>query len=469
MLDVQSLLNTPGVSLLTYDDEHLFRATFSNHGSQYAHSWLYILRAAHINDGEMGYKYVSRDLVATIGYRHDHLYITPLLDSSNGVNLQELCDTLSKMTHAPILIKKILPHQATPSMTRPEATYPLEDDTCPETVIHLQKLFTSDDNVNPQARKLARRAKAFERLGLTFRIHEDIKDIPFEKIDRFLARDPEKRANYLPIIRYLYQQPTNNYKYRVMVFMHRGRVRGLYIGEILSLTELGLYGAITSKDAGGITEWMDIYFFKKLLQGDIKTLYLGGAESEGIAEYIKKLLPYRPSYFAQTLLYAPIAAQHAEVTIRPVHTTDFNDLAALYCESYNTLHDLGETWTKDSAHRFISHFYRRQPDLFFLAEHNGIIVGAIVAAIQPWWDGNHLVEGEVFIHAEYRHTTLNKQLLKTLLTEARDTYNAVAWDTLTPVTDKHPLASYKEIGFSEVPQWAAVSGEVRTVLERLGV
>jgi len=475
MVDVQrAFLQIPGVSPLLRDDEQLFRVAFSSHQLQYAHSWLYILRAAHVNAGEMGYKYVSNELVAAIGYRHDFIYVTPVFDTTGGMRLHQLCDKLFKATARPVLIKKFqhaVFDQVVPATKIETRKLPLEDDTCPETVLHLQKFFVSSDGeVNPVAKKLIRRARAFENSGLTFDILDDITSVPFEKIERFLAQDPEKYASYLPIIEYLYTQKADPYKYRVMVFMHKNEVRGLYMTELLSLTEVGMYGGITSKDTGGITEWMDIHFFRKLLADGIAVVHLGGAENEGIAEYVRKLFPHRPAYFAQTILYDHGSEwQDVPAHIRSVAESDFNELAVLYRDLYNELDDLGESWTKETAHKFISHFYNRQPDLFFLAEVKGEIVGAIVAAIQPWWDGNHLVEGEVVLDPRYRRTTLNRQLLKKLLTEARVKYNTVAWDTFTPTSHKHPLGAYKQLGFTEVPQWAAITGDIHTVLERLGV
>jgi len=370
MFSASSLSQISGVTPLTFADEQLFRTAFSKHRLLYGHSWLYMLRAAHIDNGSMGYKYADHELVAAIGYRHDFIYVTPLFDGTGGVRLRQLCRELFKASGKSILIKKFQ-HQSFEQLSVQSLDaskgLPLEDDTCPETVLHLQKFFVSKDGtVNPIAKKLIRRARAFERLGLEFQIVEDVTKVPLEKIERFLAADPEKHASYLPIVRYLHTQTADRYKYRVMVFLHKGEIRGLYMTEVLSMTELGLYGGITSKDVGGITEWMDIHFFRKAFLEGIQTIHLGGAENEGIAEYISKLLPYRPSYFAQTVLYDYTAGKHdIAVHIRPVEEKDFNSLAIVYRNLYNSLHDLGELWTKESAHRFISHFYHRQPDLFF--------------------------------------------------------------------------------------------------------
>jgi len=40
--------------------------------------------------------------------------------------------------------------------------------------------------------------------------------------------------------------------------------------------------------------------------------------------------------------------------------------------------------------------------LAFLAEVNGKIAGGICGIIKPWWDGNHLVETELFLRPEFQ-------------------------------------------------------------------
>lgn len=474
MFDKKALAAIPGVSPLAFSDEQLFRAAFPMNEVRYASSWLYILRAAHTDDGGLGYKYVSQELVAVIGYRHEHLYITPLFDVSAGLRLKELCDRLIHSLGCQVILKKVelrKLHGLKISSDEASRLLPLEDGSTQETVLQLQKLFVGvNGEINLSAKKLARRAESFARKNMDFQIIEDIKEIPTDKMKHFLARDPEKEAHYSSIIEYLYSQENDPYKYRVMIFMHRGRVRGLYVVEVLSLTEVGLYSAVTSKDVGGITEWMDIYFFKKLFLEGVQTVHLGGAENTGIAAYIDKLLPYQPIYSTHTIAYRPSAdvCPARSIVIRQAEETDFNELAILYRDLYNSLGNLNERWTKESAHRFVSHFYRRQSDLFLVAEYKGRLIGGVVAAVQPWWDGNHLVEGELFIDKSYESTDVSKKLLKALLTKARDTYQTVAWDTLTPALDEHPLGLYEQVGFTEVPEWVAVTGDVHGMLQRLG-
>lgn len=159
---------------------------------------------------------------------------------------------------------------------------------------------------------------------------------------------------------------------------------------------------------------------------------------------------------------------HEDITVRLAKQDDLKALSRLYADFYNNLDRLGERWSQEAARRFISHFYNRQPDLFFVAESNNQIVGSIFAAIQPWWDGNHLVEGELLVKRGFQHNpSCSAQLLRALLQTAEARYQAITWDTIAPTTSGHPFQQYQQFGFREVPFWRAVSGDVRTMLAQL--
>lgn len=426
-----------------------------------------------MESGTLGYKYVSHHAQVIIGYRHGHLYLTPIFDSTKGHELQRLCHKLTDCLGLPIVLKKFdaerYPHITVSPPVRRDSVM-VEDDAEPETVLHLQKLFASDAGaLNPVSRKLLRRAKSFEYHAENTEVIEDIRKVPLKKIEAFLARDKEKHANYIEILRYMHGQAHDRFKYKAMIFLIDNEVRGLYMVEVLSVNEVGLYGAITSKDVGGITEWMDIYFFKSLYTEGIRTIYLGGAENSGIAFYISdKLFAHRPGYRVTAMMFNPVLdTEQIEFTIRPIRESDFGALAELYGKAYNSLDELGEKWNKETARKLIVYFYRRQPDLFFLAEHAGVVVGAAVSAVQPWWDGNHLVEGEIFINSTYSDTSVSRKLLKALLSRAKQKYAVVAWDTIMPTLKQHPLGAYRHIGFSKVDHWAPLSGDVDTILNHL--
>jgi hypothetical protein len=255
-----------------------------------------------------------------------------------------------------------------------------------------------------------------------------------------------------------------------MVMLKNDRIRGLYIYEILGLGQAGLYCGLTTRDEPGITEWMDYEVFRRLSQRGIHRLILGGAEKVGISRYIDKLLAQKPTYTSHSYAYDPEADAFYDVAVRLAKPADFQALSKLYADFYNDLDDLGERWTKDAARKFISHFYTRQRDLMFLAEDQKSheVVGLVMAAVQPWWDGNHLVEGELLVRADYRaHPAYATQLVSALLQTAEASYQAITWDTIAPTTPGHPFNYFQQLGFSEVPHWRAVRGDVRAILGQL--
>lgn len=91
-----------------------------------------------------------------------------------------------------------------------------------------------------------------------------------------------------------------------------------------------------------------------------------------------------------------------------------------------------------------------------------------MAAIQPWWDGNHLVEGELLVHSNFKHYSgYATGLLEKILTVAEQKYQAVTWDTIVPAVIGHPFRHYEQLGFYETPVWKAVAGDVSSILRQI--
>jgi aminoglycoside 6'-N-acetyltransferase I len=98
-----------------------------------------------------------------------------------------------------------------------------------------------------------------------------------------------------------------------------------------------------------------------------------------------------------------------KINIRSIKKEDLKKLAEIYTEVYR-LFDVGEKWTKESSFKLLEYWLNRQKDLCFLAEVENEIVGAFVAGVKPWWDGNHLVDGEIFIHPKFQKRGIGKFL-----------------------------------------------------------
>ncbi len=127
------------------------------------------------------------------------------------------------------------------------------------------------------------------------------------------------------------------------------------------------------------------------------------------------------------------------IHIRLAKHSDLNMLANAYQAAYNSIKGLGEKWTRSSALLFMQYLHKDQPDLFFVVEIDGKVVGATVATVRPWWDGNHLIGGELFIHPNFQRKGIGVQLVKKLFETATKKYNVVSWDTYTHKIYEHPL------------------------------
>lgn len=154
------------------------------------------------------------------------------------------------------------------------------------------------------------------------------------------------------------------------------------------------------------------------------------------------------------------------VKIRLMQNSDLDSLSETYVEVYRVF-DVGERWTKESAHKLLKYWLYRQPDLAFVAEYEDKIVGAFVAGIKPWWDGNHLVDGEIFVHPEYQKHRVGSELSKAMFRTAIEKYDAIVWDTYTFKGVDHPLSWYKSLGFEEIQEWTMISGNLKKALKIL--
>jgi len=154
------------------------------------------------------------------------------------------------------------------------------------------------------------------------------------------------------------------------------------------------------------------------------------------------------------------------IKILQTEKSDIKKLAMVYVSAYNSI-QIGETWTTERAEEMLSFFFTKQPDLFFTAWVDKKIAGAIVAIVKPWWNGNHLVDGELFVGPDFQKMGIGKTLVRALFTEAKSKYAAVSWDTYTHIVHKHPLEWYKKLGFRTIDEWAMIEGTIDTVLMKI--
>ncbi len=152
--------------------------------------------------------------------------------------------------------------------------------------------------------------------------------------------------------------------------------------------------------------------------------------------------------------------------MRLMHAKDISELSKIYVRVYTDF-DVGECWDIESAKKLMKYWYQRQPDLCLVAELDNKLVGCFMAGIKPWWDGNHLVDGELFVDPTYQKHGIGTQLSVAIYKAALKKYNVISFDATTFKRTKFPLSWYKSQGYEVNKEWVLISGEVKKALKTL--
>lgn len=153
--------------------------------------------------------------------------------------------------------------------------------------------------------------------------------------------------------------------------------------------------------------------------------------------------------------------------IRNVKIEDLKELAPIYKELYDDA-DIGEYWAIESAEKLLKYWYDKQQDLFFVAEEDGKAVGAVMSGVKPWFDGNRLVDTEIFVSKKYQERHIGKELYKTHLSEAKRIYQAKVIEFhIYGNEDEFPQNWYNKIGFKKDKELIIMNADIQQVLERL--
>ena len=113
----------------------------------------------------------------------------------------------------------------------------------------------------------------------------------------------DKYTSYAQMIKDVLVNRKTSRIFNFFVYYKEKEIHGIDIVEFLDSNTVGLYCAVTSKAFPGITEWIDYDFFTRVLDLGVKTVYLGGSETQGVYQYIKKLSPSAPPYKMYSLEY----------------------------------------------------------------------------------------------------------------------------------------------------------------------
>ncbi len=153
--------------------------------------------------------------------------------------------------------------------------------------------------------------------------------------------------------------------------------------------------------------------------------------------------------------------------IRNVKSEDIKILAPIYKELYDDA-NIGEFWSIESAEKLLNYWYDKQQDLFFVAEEDGKAVGAIMSGIKPWFDGNRLIDTEIFVAKDYQERHLGKELYKKDLLEAQRIYKAKVIEFHTYGDEStFPQDWYNRIGFQKDTELVIMNANIEHVLKQL--
>lgn len=145
-----------------------------------------------------------------------------------------------------------------------------------------------------------------------------------------------------------------------------------------------------------------------------------------------------------------------------VDKADLYQLADVYTRSYQ----LGE-WTQSAALEYMEWWFKRQPDLFYMAKKptSGVIIGGVVAAIKPLQGKKHLADFEIFVDPIVQNLSVGTVLTVAILNEAIRKYKIERVEGI--VSESSGLiAVYEKYGF-KLTGWVEADGNPQEILEKL--
>lgn len=151
--------------------------------------------------------------------------------------------------------------------------------------------------------------------------------------------------------------------------------------------------------------------------------------------------------------------------IRLAKKEEVPQIAQTYVDAFSIASE--EHWTQEAAENLLNYWFQKQPDLFFVAIDGGKIVGGITMGVKPWWDGNRLQDGELFVTSEYQKKGVGRLLSKRVLEEAINKYGVSTIECVTFSGDTFPKTWYKKNGLKQSEDLIIMNGNCQEILKRL--
>ena len=148
---------------------------------------------------------------------------------------------------------------------------------------------------------------------------------------------------------------------------------------------------------------------------------------------------------------------------RVAKETDLYSLAAIYSDLYNGS-VLKEEWSVEKAYKLLHFYYSLQPDIFIIAEEDSNIVGGVASLIKPWFNGNRLIETEIFVGKNWQNQGIASRLFIEHFKRAMDLYDVKIIEVHSYQEENgFPLNWYRKQGYTIVDDLYIINGNIQQV------
>lgn len=306
-----------GISKFTFTDYPKFSKNFKEEKAKYSSSWLYTLRSARDDAGDLSHKFLHGNLLFTISKRKGIIYIgKPFgLSEDNIDEFLKVIDRLRKSNKEPILIKKLTQEFIDKIRNEFECrdiskanSSLYEDEAYPEKIVDLNSLFEPKYKQITKSKPLRKGVNRYKNNNGAYDMeclsNEDKinADLFFRVLEKVSRKNLEKKLAFTPLINYITSRKNINCRIILRIYHIENEYHGLYLLEKLSADSLGFYCGLTSIKYPGVTEYLDYLVLKEAFRNGYRWVNFGGSETEGVYRYNRKFKPLEPDYIELPLL-----------------------------------------------------------------------------------------------------------------------------------------------------------------------
>lgn len=141
-------------------------------------------------------------------------------------------------------------------------------------------------------------------------------------------------------------------------------------------------------------------------------------------------------------------------------------LARLFVKAFFDA-DPGRPWHFEQAFPLMEYYFKLQPDLFLVAEVDGLVVGATTTIIKPWRHGNRGHDGLWFVDPAHQGKGIGQQLFRKKIELAKEKYNIESYELVTFADDLPLRERFESYGFSLDEKAVFMKGRVDDILAKI--